>query len=83
MQVPHVSVSTLGRLMGLQDHSRKTRDVISRLVAEGWYVARKGPGDHVQYRHSTRPGRVTIDTGAREQTPGTLRSIYRQAGWDW
>jgi hypothetical protein len=29
--------------MGLQDHSRKTRDVISRLLAEGWYEARKGP----------------------------------------
>ncbi len=35
------------------------------------------------YRHPTKPGRVTIDTGAREQIAGTLRSIYRQAGWEW
>jgi predicted RNA binding protein YcfA (HicA-like mRNA interferase family) len=37
----------------------------------------------VQYKHPTKPGRVTIDSGEREQTTGTLRSIYRQAGWDW
>lgn len=69
--------------MGLKDHSKHTRDVVSRLQAEGWIVARKGPGDHMQYRHPTRPGRVTIDMGKREQTANTLRSIYRQAGWDW
>lgn len=69
--------------MGYKDHSNNTRDVIARLLSEGWTVARKGPGDHVQYRHPTRPGRVTVDAGAREQTPGTLRSIYRQAGWEW
>jgi predicted RNA binding protein YcfA (HicA-like mRNA interferase family) len=69
--------------MGRKDHSTKTREIISRLLAEGWQEARKGPGDHVQYRHPAKPGRVTIDTGAREQTTGTLRSIYRQAGWDW
>ena len=69
--------------MGRKDHSTKTREIISRLLAEGWQEARKGPGDHVQYRHPAKSGRVTIDTGAREQTTGTLRSIYRQAGWDW
>jgi predicted RNA binding protein YcfA (HicA-like mRNA interferase family) len=69
--------------MGRKDHSAKTRDIIRRLENEGWTVDRNGPGDHVQYRHPTLPGRVTIDTGSREQTTGTLRSIYRQAGWDW
>jgi predicted RNA binding protein YcfA (HicA-like mRNA interferase family) len=66
-----------------RDHSNRTRDVLSRLESEGWTEARKGPGDHVQYKHPTRPGRVTVDKGAREQTRSTLRSIYRQAGWDW
>jgi len=69
--------------MGRRDHSNKTRDLIARLTTDGWVEARKGPGDHVQYRHPDKPGRVTIDRGAREQTTGTLRSIYRQAGWDW
>ncbi len=69
--------------MSRTDHSNRTRDVLQALTADGWTVARKGPGDHVQYRHSSRPGRVTVDTGAREIPTGTLRSIYRQAGWDW
>jgi len=43
----------------------------------------QGPGDHVQYRHPMKPGRVTLDNGAREIPTGTLRSIYRQAGWEW
>jgi predicted RNA binding protein YcfA (HicA-like mRNA interferase family) len=69
--------------MSRQDHSANTRDVLAKLRADGWKEARRGPGDHVQYKHPTKPGRVTIDTGAREQTTGTLRSIYRQAGWEW
>ena len=70
-------------VMGRAEHSIKTRDVTARLRQDGWAIARKGPGDHVQYKHATRPGRVTIDTGAREIPTGTLRSIYRQAGWEW
>ena len=46
-------------------------------------IVRVGPGDHVQYRHPEKPGRVTIDRGAREFPTGTLRSIFRQAGWEW
>lgn len=69
--------------MGRKDHSKATREIETRLRADGWIVARKGAGDHVQYRHVSKPGRVTLDKGAREQTTGTLRSIYRQAGWDW
>ena len=53
------------------------------LRADGWAVKRKGPGDHVQYAHSEKPGKVTLDMGAGEIPVGTLRSIYRQAGWDW
>ncbi|MER2266697.1 type II toxin-antitoxin system HicA family toxin [Methylobacterium oxalidis] len=60
-----------------------TRALLARLRDEGWVVARRGPGDHVQFKHPARPGRVTIDTGRREQAIGTLRSVYRQAGWDW
>ncbi len=59
------------------------REVIRRLEAEGWRVKRKGPGDHLQYTHPTKPGRVTVDTGVREFPIGTLKSLFRQAGWDW
>lgn len=59
------------------------RQVTGKLLADGWYVKRRGPGDHVQFAHKKKPGKVTIDTGVREIKTGTLRSIYRQAGWDW
>lgn len=65
------------------DHSNGTRDVVARLKLEGWKVVRHGPGDHVQFKHPARLGRVTIDMGSREIPTGTLRSIYRQAGWKW
>ena len=59
------------------------REVVRRLLAEGWVQARRGPGDHVQFTHPGRPGRVTVDMGARQFPIGTLRSIFRMAGWEW
>lgn len=67
-----------------QKHPPMTpREVMRRLSFDGWVVVRKGPGDHVQLKHPDRPGRVTLDTGAREIPTGTLRSVFRQAGWNW
>ncbi|MBN9022640.1 MAG: type II toxin-antitoxin system HicA family toxin [Rhizobiales bacterium] len=59
------------------------KEIVRRLRSDGWQVKRRGPGDHVQFAHPHRPGKVTVDMGAREFPPGTLRSIFRQAGWDW
>jgi len=59
------------------------KDVLRRLRADGWVVKRKGPGDHVQLVHPEKPGKVTVDMGARDIPIGTLRSIFRQAGWKW
>lgn len=59
------------------------REVARRLRDDGWTVKRKGPGDHVQYSHPQRSGKVTVDMGVREIPTGTLRSIFKQAGWDW
>jgi len=69
--------------MGRSDHNNSRREVEKRLAADGWKIVRKGPGDHVQYKHPTRHGRVTIDTGTRDIPTGTLKSIYTQAGWEW
>jgi predicted RNA binding protein YcfA (HicA-like mRNA interferase family) len=56
-----------------------SRDVISALRADGWQeVAQKG--SHVQFKHSTKPGRVTVVHPERDIPKGTLRSIERQAG---
>ncbi|KAB0681322.1 type II toxin-antitoxin system HicA family toxin [Aureimonas leprariae] len=56
------------------------KDIAKRLIAEGW-TKRKGKGDH---RNFVKDGRlVTLDMGRREIPIGTLRSVYRQAGWEW
>ncbi|MBS0472035.1 MAG: type II toxin-antitoxin system HicA family toxin [Proteobacteria bacterium] len=59
------------------------RDLVRRLKDDGLVVKRRGPGDHVQYVHPVKPGKVTVDMGARDIPMGTLRSVFRQAGWDW
>jgi predicted RNA binding protein YcfA (HicA-like mRNA interferase family) len=59
------------------------KEVVRKLSADGWVVKRNGPGDHVQFGHPTKPGRVSIDMGKRDIPIGTLRSIFRQAGWEW
>ncbi|MGV8839029.1 MAG: type II toxin-antitoxin system HicA family toxin [Bauldia sp.] len=61
----------------------RPREVATLLRADGWQVKRRGPGDHVQYAHPTKPGKVTLDMGSDPIPVGTLRSIYRQAGWQW
>jgi predicted RNA binding protein YcfA (HicA-like mRNA interferase family) len=49
------------------------------LEADGWReVARKG--SHVQFKHPTKPGRVTVPHPRKDIAIGTLRSIERQAG---
>lgn len=64
-------------------HNRIPREIAARLRKEGWTIKRRGPGDHVQYVHPTKPGKGTLDMGADPIPTGTLRSIYRQAGWEW
>jgi predicted RNA binding protein YcfA (HicA-like mRNA interferase family) len=57
----------------------KSRDVIRALRADGWReVAQKE--SHVQFKHPTKPGRVTVVHPERDIPNGTLRSIERQAG---
>ena len=59
----------------------RPRDVAKRLLVDG-YAQRPGKGDHVNF---VKPGApiVTLDMGKREIPIGTLRMIYRAAGWKW
>jgi predicted RNA binding protein YcfA (HicA-like mRNA interferase family) len=60
------------------------KDIVRRLLGDGWVLKRKGPGDHRQFVHPDKPGsRVTVDMGARDIPIGTLRSVFRQADWPW
>lgn len=56
-----------------------SRTIIRMLEADGWkHVATAG--DHWQFKHPTKPGRVTVPHPKKDIPAGTLRSIERQAG---
>jgi len=57
----------------------KVRDIIKLIRDDGWdLVATRG--SHRQYKHPTKPGRVTIAGKlSHDVTPGTLNSILKQA----
>jgi predicted RNA binding protein YcfA (HicA-like mRNA interferase family) len=57
----------------------KVREVIKLIEADGWYLI-KTEGDHRQYKHSIKKGRVTVaGQPSKEVPPGTLSSIFKQA----
>lgn len=59
---------------------RNSRKLIRMLEDAGWvHVATKG--DHWQFKHPSIQGRVTIPHPVKDIKPGTVASIYRQAGW--
>jgi len=56
-----------------------SRAVIAAIEADGW--VRVGPkGSHVQFRHPSRRGRVTVPHPRPDIAIATLRSIEKQAG---
>jgi predicted RNA binding protein YcfA (HicA-like mRNA interferase family) len=60
----------------------KVRDVIRRLEADGWFLW-ETEGSHRQFKHGSKPGKVTVAGKMSEDLhPKTLKSIYRQAGWE-
>jgi len=60
-----------------------SREIIKRLKNDGW-VLHHTKGDHHQFKHPTKSGRVTtVPHPIKDIAIGTLRSIYRQAGWEW
>lgn len=57
----------------------KVRDVIKMIEADGRYLVATR-GSHRQYKHHTKPGRVTIAGHlSHDLAPGTLNSILKQA----
>lgn len=58
----------------------KVGEVLRMLVDDGWeLVATRG--SHRQYKHPSRPGRVTVPGKPSDDlAPGTLNSILKQSG---
>ena len=56
-----------------------SKDIIKKIKKDGWYeVATKG--SHVQFKHKTKKGRVTIPHPKRDLPIGTVKSIEKQSG---
>jgi predicted RNA binding protein YcfA (HicA-like mRNA interferase family) len=56
-----------------------SRDVIRAIEADGWHKVGQR-GDHVQFKHPSKPGRVTVPHPEKDIPIGTLKSIERQSG---
>jgi len=59
----------------------KAKEVIGLLEKDGWYLAAIR-GDHRQFKHLTKQGKVTVN-GKLSTTLSQelLNSIFKQAGW--
>jgi predicted RNA binding protein YcfA (HicA-like mRNA interferase family) len=56
-----------------------SREVIRALKADGWFLVAVR-GDRHQFKHPTRPGRVTVPHPEKDLGVRTIASIERQSG---
>jgi predicted RNA binding protein YcfA (HicA-like mRNA interferase family) len=59
----------------------KVKEVIKMLEEAGWILVTTR-GDHRQYKHPTKSGKVTVRGKLSENlSQELLNSIFKQAGW--
>lgn len=59
-----------------------SREVISRLKQDGWKLVNVR-GSHHQYKHPIHTTKVTVPHPKKDLPTGTLKNIFKQAGWNW
>ena len=59
-----------------------SKDIIKRLEQEGWYKV-GDKSDHEKYKHPEKSDHVVVPRPRKDMPIGTLRNIYKQAGWEW
>jgi predicted RNA binding protein YcfA (HicA-like mRNA interferase family) len=57
-----------------------SRDIKRRLEEEGWVLVRV-KGSHHQFRKPDNPWVVTLPHPVKHLQIGTVKNIYRRAGW--
>ena len=58
----------------------KVSEILRQLNDDGWYLVTTR-GSHRQFKHPTKPGRVTVHGKPGDDiAPGTLSSILKQSG---
>ncbi len=58
-----------------------SREIIKMLKKDGWELARVN-GSHHQFQHPTKKGTVTVPHPKKDLPIRTVKSIYKQAGWE-
>jgi predicted RNA binding protein YcfA (HicA-like mRNA interferase family) len=61
-------------------HTASSAAILRKLRAEGWVRVHQ-KGSHVKLTHPSRPGIVVVPHPRKDIPAGTLRAIFRQAGW--
>lgn len=56
-----------------------SRELIAILKKDGWFEVNH-EGDHKQFKHPEKKGKVTVTHPVKSIPIGTLKSIERQAG---
>lgn len=57
-----------------------SKELIKKLKADGWFKV-GGKGDHEKFKHPFKKGHVIVPHPRKDIAIGTLRNIYKQAGW--
>ena len=56
----------------------KSADIIQKIKADGWYLVHV-VGSHHQFKHPSKPGKVTVPHPQKDLPLATARSILKQA----
>jgi len=59
--------------------SMSSREIIKKIKKDGWYEV-NCEGDHHQFKHPTKKGRVTVTHPVKDVPLPTIRSIEAQSG---
>lgn len=57
-----------------------SRSILARLLREGWNIERI-KGSHQVLRHPASPMAIVVPHPKKDLPIGTVRNIYRNAGW--
>ena len=57
----------------------KSADLIRKLKDDSWVLAHT-VGSHHQFKHPTKPGKVTAPYPKKDLPRGTVNSVWKQAG---
>ena len=56
----------------------KSAEIIKQIKADGWYLVHV-VGSHHQFKHPSKPGKVTVPHPQKDQPLAIARSILKQA----